>query len=168
MDKDYNVRKVFDLNRKAHIFADSVIYVESTCIPRKCNFLLILLLEWKWKQLQGKILLRRVNWQKRYTNCKWRMTNFNVILLSSQQREAKQKCTLCYLYAFFLESLNMGILRKRKKGKNQNEKISSHQYVHFHIIVFNGNLFFFEMFFEIYSDYRLLFCYYCFEHKILL
>ena len=101
MDKDYNRRQVFDLSRKAHIFAGSVIYVESTCIPRKCNFLLILLLEWKWKQLQGKILLRRVNWQKRYTNCKWRMTNFNILLLSSQQREAKQKCTLCYLYAFF-------------------------------------------------------------------
>ena len=42
---------------------------------------------------------------------------------------------------FFLESLNMVILKKGKKGKNQNEKNSSHQYVHFHKIVFNGNLF---------------------------
>ena len=35
----------------------------------------------------------------------------------------------------------MVILKKGKKGKNQNEKNSSHQYVHFHKIVFNGNLF---------------------------
>ena len=119
MDKDYNVRQVFDLSRKAHIFADSVIYVESTCIPRKCNFLLILLLEWKWKQLQGKILLRRVNWQKRYTNCKWGITNFNVILLSSQKREAKQKCTLCYLYAFFGITEYGYIEEKKKREKSK-------------------------------------------------
>ena len=119
MDKDYNVRQVFDLSRKAHIFADSVIYVESTCIPRKCNFLLILLLEWKWKRLQGKILLRRVNWQKRYTNCKWRMTNFNVILLSSQQREAKQTCTLYYLYAFFWNHWIWVYWGKEKRGKSK-------------------------------------------------
>ena len=62
----------------------------------------------------------------------------------------------------------MGILRKGKKGKNQNEKNLSRQYVHFHILVFNGNLFFFEMFFEIFNAYRLLFCDYCCKHKILL
>ena len=117
MDKDYNRRQVFDLSRKAHIFAGSLIYVESTCIPRKCNFLFILLLEWKWKQLQGKILLRRVNWQKRYSNCKWRMTNFNVILLSSQQREAKQKCTLYYLYTFFWNHWIWVYWGKKKRGK---------------------------------------------------
>ena len=53
----------------------------------------------------------------------------------------KQKCTLQYLFWFFLESLNMVILKKGKKGKNQNEKNSSHQYVHFDKIVFNGNHF---------------------------
>ena len=94
------------------------------------------------------------------------MANFNVILLSSQQREAKQTCTLYYLYAFF-GITEYGYIEERKKGENQNEKISSRQYVHFHIIVFNENLFFFEMFFEIYNDYRLLFCYYCSKHKIL-
>ena len=89
MDKDYNGRQVFDLSRKAHFFADSVISAELTCIPWKCNFLLILPFEYTWKELQGKTLLQKVNWQKRYTNSKWRMTNFNVILLSFQQREVK-------------------------------------------------------------------------------
>ena len=32
------------------------------------------------------------------------------------------------------------------------KKNSSHQYVHFHITAFNGNLFFFEMLFKIYND----------------
>ena len=95
------------------------------------------------------------------------MTNFNVILLSSQQREAKQTSTLNYLYAFF-GITEYGYIEEKKKGENQNEKISSDQYVHFHIIVFNENLFFFEMFFEIYNDYRLLYCYYCSKHKTLL
>ena len=79
------------------------------------------------------------------------MTNFNVILLSSQQREAKQTSTLYYLYPFF-GITEYGYIEERKKEENQHEKISSDQYVHFHIIVFNENLFFFEMFFEIYND----------------
>ena len=57
---------------------------------------------------------------------------------------------------------------RKKRGKNQNEKNLSRQYVNFYILVFNGNLFFFEMFFEIYNDNRLSFCYYCSKHKILL
>ena len=68
------------------------------------------------------------------------MANFNVILLSSQQREAKQACTLYYLYAFF-GITEYGYIEEGKKGENQNEKSSSHQCVHFHIIVFNENLF---------------------------
>ena len=47
---------------------------------------------------------------------------------------------------------------RKKEEKSKCKKVVS-QYVHFHILVFNGNLFFFEMIFEIYNDYRLLFCY---------
>ena len=96
------------------------------------------------------------------------MTNFNVILLSFQQREVKQKCTLQHLHVFF-RIIEYGCIEERKKAKKTKMKKNlSHQYVHFHIIVFNGNLFFFEMFFEIYNDYRLLFSYYYSKHKILL
>ena len=47
MDEDYNGRQVFDLSRKAQFFADSLISMELTCIPRKCNFSLIFPLEQK-------------------------------------------------------------------------------------------------------------------------
>ena len=50
------------------------------------------------------------------------MTNFNVILLSSQQREAKQTCTLYYLYAFF-GITEYGYIEEKKKGENQNENV---------------------------------------------
>ena len=44
------------------------------------------------------------------------MTNFNVILPSFQQREVRYSIRM-----FFLESLTLGVLRKAKRGKNQNE-----------------------------------------------
>ena len=59
---------------------------------------------------------------KKDNNCKWRMTNFNVILLSSQQREAKQKCTLYYLYAFFWNHWIWVHWGKEKMGKIKMKK----------------------------------------------
>ena len=50
------------------------------------------------------------------------MTNFNVMLLISQQREAKQTCTLYYLYAFF-GITEYGYIEEKKKGENQNENV---------------------------------------------